>query len=44
MDSGSRGHRGVSLASAARADEKMSAVQTALSNTTLSGYVDVSAQ
>ena len=34
----------VSLASAARADEKMSAVQTALSNTTLSGYVDVSAQ
>jgi hypothetical protein len=34
----------VSLASAARADEKMSPVQTALSNTTLSGYVDVSAQ
>jgi hypothetical protein len=34
----------VSLASAARADEKMSQVQTALSNTTLSGYVDVSAQ
>ena len=34
----------VSLASAARADEaKMSQVQTALSNTTLSGYVDVSA-
>jgi hypothetical protein len=32
----------VSLASAARADEaKMSQVQTALSNTTLSGYVDV---
>ena len=34
----------ISLASAARADEKMSPVQTALSNTTLSGYVDVSAQ
>jgi hypothetical protein len=35
----------VSLTSAARADEtKMSQVQTALSNTTLSGYVDVSAQ
>jgi hypothetical protein len=34
----------VSLASAARADEKMSQVQTALSNTTISGYVDVSAQ
>jgi hypothetical protein len=34
----------VSLASAARADEKMSQVQTALSNTTLSGYVDTSAQ
>jgi hypothetical protein len=34
----------VSLASAARADEKMSQVQTALSNTTLSGYVDVAAQ
>jgi hypothetical protein len=33
----------VSLASAARADEKMSQVQTALSNTTLSGYVDVAA-
>jgi hypothetical protein len=34
----------VSLASAARADEtKMSQVQTALSNTTLSGYVDTSA-
>jgi hypothetical protein len=32
----------VSLASAARADE-MSQVQTALSNTTLSGYVDVAA-
>jgi hypothetical protein len=35
----------VSLASAARADEaKMSQMQTALSNTTLSGYVDVAAQ
>jgi hypothetical protein len=35
----------VSLASAARADEtKMSQVQTALSNTTLSGYVDTAAQ
>jgi hypothetical protein len=34
----------VSLASAARADEKLSQVQTALSNTTLSGYVDVAAQ
>lgn len=34
----------VSLASAARADETMSQVQTALSNTTLSGYVDTSAQ
>jgi hypothetical protein len=35
----------VSLASAARADEgKMSVVNTALSNTTLSGYVDASAQ
>ena len=34
----------VSLASAVRADEKMSQVQTALSNTTLSGYVDVAAQ
>ncbi|MGA2852979.1 MAG: outer membrane beta-barrel protein, partial [Verrucomicrobiota bacterium] len=33
----------VSLASAARADEKMSQVQTALSNTTFSGYVDTSA-
>ncbi len=36
----------VSLASAARADEqpmKMNAVQTALSSTTLSGYVDVAA-
>ena len=34
----------VSLASAACADEKMSQVQTALSNTTLSGYVDTAAQ
>src|SRR5580698_859346 len=34
----------VSLASAARADEKMSQVQTALSQTTLSGYVDTAAQ
>jgi hypothetical protein len=33
----------VSLASAARADEKLSQVQTALSNTTLSGYVDTAA-
>ena len=33
----------VSLASAVRAEEKMSAVQTALSATTLSGYVDTSA-
>ena len=34
----------VSLASAARADEKaMSQVQTALSNTTFSGYVDTAA-
>jgi hypothetical protein len=33
----------VSLASAASAQEKMSQVQTALSNTTLSGYVDTSA-
>ena len=33
----------VSLASAARADEKMNAVQTVLSNTTLSGYVDTAA-
>ncbi len=32
----------VSLASAARADEKMSQVQTALSNTTISGYVSAS--
>ena len=34
----------VSLASAAQADEKMSAVQSALSSTTISGYVDTSAQ
>ncbi|HEX4644386.1 MAG TPA: outer membrane beta-barrel protein, partial [Verrucomicrobiae bacterium] len=34
----------VSLASAARADEKPSPVMTALSSTTLSGYVDTSAQ
>jgi len=34
----------VSLASAARADEKMSQVQTALSSTTLSGYVDTGIQ
>ena len=35
----------ISLASAARADEqKMSQVQTALSNTTLSGYVDFAAE
>ena len=34
----------VSLASAARADEQMSQIQTALSQTTLSGYVDVAAQ
>ncbi len=34
----------VSLASAARADEKqMTLVQTALSSTTLSGYVDTAA-
>jgi len=33
----------VSLASTARADEKMSPVQTALSNTTLSSYVNVAA-
>ena len=32
----------VSLASAARADERMSQVQTALSNTTISGYVSSS--
>jgi hypothetical protein len=34
----------VTLTSAARADEKPSAVMTALSSTTLSGYVDTSAQ
>jgi len=34
----------VSLASAARAEEKMSAVQAAMSSTTISGYVDTSAQ
>ncbi len=34
----------VSLASAARADEQMSMVQTALSQTTLSGYVDTAMQ
>ena len=34
----------ISLASAARADEKMSQLQTALSNTTISGYVDTVAQ
>ena len=34
----------VSLASAAKAEEKMSAVQSALSSTTISGYVDTSAQ
>jgi hypothetical protein len=34
----------VSLASAARADEKVSQLNTALSNTTISGYVDVGAQ
>src|ERR1039458_4813043 len=33
----------VSLASAARADEQMNALQTALSNTTISGYVSASA-
>jgi len=33
----------VSLASAARADENLSPVETALSNTTLSGYVDTAA-
>jgi hypothetical protein len=32
----------VSLASAARADEKMNSLQTALSNTTISGYVSAS--
>lgn len=34
----------VSLASAAKADEKMTAIQTALSSTTISGYVDTSIQ
>src|SRR6266487_3494905 len=34
----------VNLASAAKADEKLSAVQTALSSTTISGYVDTSVQ
>src|ERR1700704_5236605 len=34
----------VSLASAAKAEEKASMVQTALASTTLSGYVDTSAQ
>src|SRR6266699_6266423 len=34
----------VSLASAARAEEKVSTVMTALSSTTISGYVDTSAQ
>ena len=34
----------VSLASAAKAEEKMSAVQAAMSSTTISGYVDTSAQ
>jgi hypothetical protein len=34
----------VSLASAAKADEKMTAVQTAMSSTTISGYVDTSIQ
>ncbi|MCX8091253.1 MAG: porin [Verrucomicrobiae bacterium] len=34
----------VSLASAARAEEKLTALQTALSSTTISGYVDTSAQ
>jgi len=34
----------VSLASAAKAEEKMNALQSALSSTTISGYVDVSAQ
>src|SRR5437899_11564780 len=34
----------VSLASAARAEEKASTLMTALSTTTLSGYVDTSAQ
>lgn len=34
----------VSLASAARADEHLSQLNTALSNTTISGYIDVAAQ
>ena len=34
----------VSLASVAKAEEKMSAIQSAMSSTTISGYVDVSAQ
>jgi len=34
----------VSLVSAAKADEKMSVIQTALSSTTISGYVDTSMQ
>ena len=34
----------VSLASAVKAEEKASSVMTALSSTTLSGYVDTSAQ
>ncbi len=34
----------VSLVSAAKADEKMTAIQTALSSTTISGYVDTSIQ
>src|SRR5215472_5583586 len=34
----------VSLASAARAEEKASSVMTALASTTISGYVDTSAQ
>src|ERR1041385_1211599 len=34
----------VSLASAARAEEKLSPIQAAMSSTTISGYVDTSAQ
>jgi len=34
----------VSLASAAKADEKLSPIQSALSSTTISGYIDTSAQ
>ena len=34
----------VSLASAAKAEEKMNAVQAALSSTTISGYVDTSVE